>query len=440
MVESRWNQRGPVDRYGRPLMPKPEWVGGRPEGHVPPAEPEPAPQPSPDPEPEPPSAWTGPADPLPIPRLPVTRNTPYRSTLDCGEAAWLAEHQRIGSPIPVGQQKRCYAAVKPWSAQALATGVKETELGKTATGTNNVLNLFVPGGTGPKDFTSWQACAAEWFARLSDPDYKGFVYGPRDASIEQIVVTYQGGPECWKTKGGRCANGETWTPGKAGSIELSIRQLVARVNTSMGHVQSVPMTIEPGDSLIDPPPGSPVIYTLRKDYARFGLTRERADRLRGFCFDNRSGQRVLRILLHVQEGNTPGSLGWWLDGYVNGAKVQASATVMAQQDGSLLEVIDEDDGPWTNGDTCSPNAWGQQFLTECQGGNPNLFTESCEVEGFWNGTHSNEQLDAVAWWVRSRMAARGLTRDEVGRHGWLNACSRANCCGDVIWNGVMARL
>ena len=165
MVEPRWDQRGPVDRYGRPLMPKPEWVGP----DVPPAEPEPAPQPSPDPEPEPPLAGTGPADPLPFPRLPVTRNTPYRSTLDCGEAAWLAEHQRIGSPIPVGQQKTCYAAVKPWSAQALATGVKETELGKTATGANNFLNLFVPGGTGPKDFTSWQACAAEWFARLSDP-------------------------------------------------------------------------------------------------------------------------------------------------------------------------------------------------------------------------------------------------------------------------------
>src|SRR6476619_4454702 len=98
MAESRWDQRGPVDRYGRPLMPKPAWVGP----DLPPAEPEPAPQPSPEPEREPRSAWTGPAEPLPIPRLPVTRKTPYRSTLDCGEAAWLAEHRRIGSPIPVG--------------------------------------------------------------------------------------------------------------------------------------------------------------------------------------------------------------------------------------------------------------------------------------------------------------------------------------------------
>src|SRR3954451_4731650 len=176
MVESRRDQRGPVDRFGRPLMPKPEWVGP----DAPPVEPTPVPEPWPQPQPgpEPPTAWTGPADPLPVPRLPITRETPYRSTLDCGEAAWLAEHQRIGSSIPVGQQKRCYAAVKPWSAQALATMVKETELGKTAGGANNFLNLFVPGGTGPKDFASCQACAAEWFARLSDPDYKGFVYGP----------------------------------------------------------------------------------------------------------------------------------------------------------------------------------------------------------------------------------------------------------------------
>jgi hypothetical protein len=429
-----WDQRGPVDRYGRPVMPKPEWVGGRPENHA-------AGRLEGQSEPSPVGAGraTGPADPLPVPRLPITRETPWRAALDCGLDAWLAEHKRIGSVIPLAQQKRCYAAVKPWSAQALATGVKETELGNTAAGANNFLNLFVPAGDGPKDFATWEAGAKEWFQRLSDETYKGFVYGPRGSSIEQIVVTYQGGPGCWTSKGARCANGETWTPGKAGSIELSIQQFVARVNTFMGHVQKVPWEVTP----VKPrpsPAGAPPIYTLSRDYARFGLTKQQAETLRAFCFANRSGQGVLRLLLHVQEGNTPGSLGWWLDGYVNGQKVQASATVMAQQDGSLLEVIDPDDGPWTNGDTCSPNAWGQRFLAECQGGNPNLFTESCEVEGFWNGAHSNEQLDAVAWWVQSRMAKRGLTRDDVGRHGWLNACSRANCCGDVIWNGVMARL
>ena len=439
MAEPRWDQRGPVDRFNRPLMPKPAWVGG----DVAPDEPETIPKPRPEPAPEPPPVGarraTGPADPLPAPRLPVTRETPYRSILDCGEAAWLAEHQRIGSPIPIGQQKTCYAAVKPWSAQALATAVKETELGKTARGTNNAFNLFVPAGDGPRDLPSWEAGAKEWFARLSDETYKGFVYGPREASIEQIVAIYQGGPDCWKTKGGRCANGETWTPGQAGSIELSIQQFVARVNTAMGHPRQVPWSIAPARPAT-PPAGATTIYTLARDYARFGLTKQQAETLRGSCFPHRSGQRVLRILLHVQEGTTPGSLDWWLNGWVNGQKVQASATMMAQQDGSLLEVIDPDDGPWTNGDTCSPNAWGQRFLAECRGGNPNLFTESIEVEGMWNGAHSNEQLDAVAWWVQSRMAARGLTRQDVGRHGWLNACSRANCCGDLIWNGVMARL
>src|SRR3954471_17274407 len=178
MVESRWDQRGPVDRFGQPLMPKPEWVGP----DAPPVEPTPAPEPWPQPQPgpEPPTTGTprvtGPADPLPVPRLPITRETPYRSTLDCGEAAWLAEHERIGSPTPAGQQKRCYAAVKPWSAQALATMVKETELGKTASGENNAFNLFVPAGDGPMDFPSWEAGAREWLSRLSDPIYKDFVY------------------------------------------------------------------------------------------------------------------------------------------------------------------------------------------------------------------------------------------------------------------------
>ncbi len=442
MAEPKWDQRGPVDNYGRPLMPKPEWVGGRPEGHAP-DEPEPGPRPRPEgrPEgqPEPPPVWTGAADPLPAPRLPVTRETPWRASLDCGLNAWLAEHTRIGSVIPLAQQKRCYAAVKPWSAQALATGVKETELGKTAAGANNFLNLFVPAGDGPKDFASWEAGAKEWYARLSDEAYKGFVYGPREASIEQIVATYQGGPDCWKTRGARCANGETWTPGKAGSIELSIQQFVARVNTFMGHVQKVPWAAVP-EKPTKPRTGAPTIYTLSRDYDRFGLTRQQADQLRGSCFPNRSGQGVLRIMLHVQEGNTPGSLDWWLNGYVNGQKVQASSTVMIQQDGSILQVIDPDDGPWTNGDTCSPNAWGQRFLAECKGGNPNLFTESAEFEGYWHQSHSDDQLDAGAWWVKDRLEARGLDLDDVGRHGWLNACSRANCCGDLIWNGVMARL
>jgi hypothetical protein len=424
MAEPRWDQRGPVDRYGRPLMPRPEWIG--------PDKPPPPPD-----DDEPPPVWIGGADPLPIPKLPVTRQTPYRSNLDCGEAVWLTEHTRIGSPIPVAQRKACYKAVKPWSAQALATGVKETELGKTASGANNFLNLFVPAGDEAKDCVSWEACAKEWYARLSDATYKGFVYGPRAASIEQVVVTYQGGPGCWTSKGKTCANNETWTPGKAGSIELAIRQFVARVNTVMGHPQKVPWSI---DDEIQPPPGQPTIYTLAKDYARFGLTKQRADTLRGWCFQNRSGQRSLLLMLHVQEGNTAGSLGWWLDGYVNGVKVQASSTVMIQQDGSILRVVDEEDGPWTNGDTCSPNARGQRALAQCMGGNPNLFTKSIEFEGYWNREHSKAQLDAGAWQVKTWQAADGLDNDDVYRHGDLNSCSRPNCCGSILWDGVMARL
>jgi hypothetical protein len=92
-----------------------------------------------------------------------------------------------------------------------------------------------------------------------------FHHGPREASIEQIVATYQGGPDCWKTRDARCANGETWAPGKAGSIELSIQQFVARVNTYMGHVQKVPWTIVPVKP-ITPPPGTPTIYTLAGDF------------------------------------------------------------------------------------------------------------------------------------------------------------------------------
>ena len=207
----------------------------------------------------------------------------------------------------------------------------------------------------------------------------------------------------------------------------------------MGHVQKVPWTVVPVTP-ITPPPGSPVVYTLTKDYARFGLTKERAERLRAMCFQNRSGQRPLWQIIHVQEGTTSGSLGWWLDGYVNGVKVQASATVMIQLDGSVLRVIDEDDGPWTNGDTCNATAEGRRLLAQARGGNPNLFSRTAELEGYWNGEHPAIQLDATAWWIKEGYAKHGLDTDDVGRHAWLNSCSRANCPGDRIWNGVMARL
>lgn len=250
-----------LDDRGRPLLPGPTWIGeDLGPGPTGPTGPTGGTGPSGPTSPTGPSGptgpvWTGAADPLPTPALPIDRNTPFRSHLDCGEAAWLAEHTRLSSPIPVSEQKACYAAVKPWSALALAQSVKESECGKTAApGTKNALNLFVPAGTGPKTYAAWADGFAEFYARMSDPHYKGSgagamssVYSPRDLSFEGWTATYVGGPGCWSSKGATCANNEKWKRCQAGtvdtnSIELAIQQVVARVNTFMGHPQPTPWT------------------------------------------------------------------------------------------------------------------------------------------------------------------------------------------------------
>lgn len=420
-----YDAKGCVDAYGRPCMPVPEYMG--------PASP--PPPPSPPTSPPPPSAG-GAADPLPATDPPYDRNTPWRTTMDCGLESWQAEFDRIGSPISPNQQVAIYEAVLPWAAQCLATGVKETELGKTATGRNNFLNLFVPEGTGPKDYGTWDQCALEWFERMRNPDYKDGVYQPRSISIEQQVVTYQGGPGCWTSKGSTCANGETWNPCLDGSIELSIQQFVARVNNFMGHPEDIPwQPVVGGAGCEEVPAGAaPQIFHLPQDAARFGITTQCANYVVSNRFESRSGCRITSIFIHVQEGTTPGSLDWWCS-----QGIQASSTVMIQHDGSVLRIVPEQHGPWTNGDVCSPTSRGSSMIAQC-GNNPNTCSLTIETEGYYNQAHEKKQIDAIVWQVRQWMGKYGLSCANIYPHRDVNQCSRPNCCGSSLYNAAMSAL
>src|SRR5687768_1088828 len=97
---------------------------------------------------------------------------------------------------------------------------------------------------------------------------------------------------------------------------------------------------------------TPRIYDIANDAhaAMFGLQPWERDAMLTKCFKGRAGGRVEGIVYHIQAGTTRGSLDWW----VHGPGVQASSTVLIQQDGSLLRCIPEKDGPWTNGDVRSP--------------------------------------------------------------------------------------
>jgi hypothetical protein len=58
------------------------------------------------------------------------------------------------------------------------------------------------------------------------------------------------------------------------------------------------------------------------------------------------------------DGTTNGSLAYWASNAVD-----ASSTVMIQKDGSILKIIPEQHGPWTNGDVISPTAEAAEILS-----------------------------------------------------------------------------
>ncbi len=185
----------------------------------------------------------------------------------------------------------------------------------------------------------------------------------------------------------------------------------------------------------------PTIYDLRTDAdaARFGLSPGERDELLGQCFPGRNGATPKVICLHTQEGVTRGSLDWWVNGVVNGNPVQASSTVTVQRDGSILRIIPEADGPWTNGDVNSPTR--QSAYLRSFGGNPNIWSLTIEAEGRPGDAMPAAQLDAILWQIRdwSGRYSIPLNRDRVIPHASINSVTRAGCPGGY-YDRVMAAL
>src|SRR4051812_34391333 len=100
---------------------------------------------------------------------------------------------------------------------------------------------------------------------------------------------------------------------------------------------------------------TPTIYDLATDHDRFAISAAERDILLEHRFEWRKDWdaditgKPTDIVLHIQDGETNGSLDWWLSR-------QASSTMLANRDGSLLRCIPEQHGPWTNGDVNTPTA------------------------------------------------------------------------------------
>jgi hypothetical protein len=196
---------------------------------------------------------------------------------------------------------------------------------------------------------------------------------------------------------------------------------------------------------------TPTIYDIQKnaDAERFQLSTTRA----GKWDPNRSERdylltrRILRrggatpkiIVLHIQQGGTIGSLNEWVNGKrPDGTAKRASSTVMVQKDGSILRVIPEEHGPWTNGPVQQATPKGQDIVATF-GRDPNAYTLSIEAEGQPKDEMLPEQLDAVLWQVEQWMRQYGIPLERVVRHADFDQVNRDFCPGRY-YDQVMARL
>lgn len=160
----------------------------------------------------------------------IDAGTPFRQLGTVPVSAWIALRDRLLSPLTDDDIWAIADAAAPHYALALAIAVKETALGKTAPGRHNLMGLMNPAGIRFLDFPSWADSVETWRDRITDPDYKAGVYMPDDMPLRDFVATYVGGPECRRTQGRTCANGETWDGGTGGSVGLYLTQTIDRIN------------------------------------------------------------------------------------------------------------------------------------------------------------------------------------------------------------------
>src|SRR5262245_77555 len=196
---------------------------------------------------------------------------------------------------------------------------------------------------------------------------------------------------------------------------------------------------------------NPTVYDIARnvDAERFGLSttypgrwdlsRSQRDYLLTRRIYNRGGGTPRIIVLHIQEGNTPGSLSHWVSGMDrSGNPIAASATVLANRDGTLLRCIPEIHGPWTNGDVQSPTPKGQAAVAQW-GRDPNTYTLSIEAEGYPVQEATESQLSAIVWQCREWMRQYGIAVGDVYRHSDFNSVTRIQCPG-AYYDNVIAAL
>ena len=200
----------------------------------------------------------------------------------------------------------------------------------------------------------------------------------------------------------------------------------------------------------------PTIFDIRNDAdaARFRLSTTEPTRnsggvpardyLLGQRIEGRGGNAPSFIVLHIQDGATHGSLDHWVAGHKwredpatgqwveTDQPIQASATVMIQKDGSVLRVIPEEHGPWTNGDVTNPTAQAAGLLAlgpNPADPDPNHFCLTIEAEGKPSDAMPDAQLAAVVWQCQTWIDRYGIPIANILPHSAINSVGRAHCPG-----------
>lgn len=328
--------------------------------------------------------------------------TDWRTLGDIDIGIWTRTLYEAGSPLKAVAAD-AYKAASPHTALCLAMLRVESffwvRFNNNTKESNNPLNLRPPVGGGYMQYDDPVEGIRAWRERITDDEYKNRAYG-NTVTIADLVSVY--------------------APSKDGNNEAAY---VASIAVDLVRWGITPQEVTPMST--------PTIYDLSRDYARFGLSNDEAREVLSHRFDNRNGIKPKFIVLHIQAGTSKSSLDWWANA------VQASSTVMIQHDGSVLNIIPTQHGPWTNGDDANPTPNGARLVN--LPGNSNLYTLSIEAEGMDGSDTTSAQLDSIVWQVEKWMAEFDIPKANILRHGDINSVTRPNCPG-AYYAKVMARI
>jgi len=134
----------------------------------------------------------------------------------------------------------------------------------------------------------------------------------------------------------------------------------------------------------------------------------------------RDGKKIIAIVNHITAGLYPGCLGW-----LKNPTSKASANYLVLKDGSILQLVKDEDSAWANGKVNKPN-WKYY-----DGTNPNRYTLSIEHEALQGEGLTEQQYRATLYLHHYLVIKHDIPIDEdhIIGHYRIDSVDRINCPG-----------